>query len=149
MPFARSSAQSAPAKVTHRVAAVLLALFFGGHTVGTLRGASPAPEADVALSHMRADRFAFHGVERTMSQIFLGTGLVVSIALFAAVVLAWRLSRANAEQWTALAPVAWGLAAAVCATSVIARLFFFPGPAALSGLAGVLLVIGNMRMRAR
>jgi hypothetical protein len=130
-------------KITHRIAAVLLLLFCIGHTVGTIAGRSPAPEAEPALRAMRAVHFDFHGVDRTFYGLFVGHALLVSVYLAASALLAWKLSNVEAARWHTIATAAWGLAIAQIATAVVAWLYFFPGPALLTSAAAVLLLAGN------
>jgi hypothetical protein len=137
-----------PMKLTHRGAAMLLLLFCAGHTVGTFGGRSPAPEADSVLVAMRTVRFDFNGVDRTFYDIFFGHALLVSVYLFGSAFVAWFLASVKHEHWPAVAPMAWGLAVAQLVTATVAGMYFFAGPAVLSGLAGALLVIGNLRATA-
>ena len=138
----------APAKLTHRAAAALLLLFCAGHTVGTLLGRSPAPEADVVLETMRTVRFDFHGVNRSFYELFLGHAHLVSLYLAFSALIAWTLSSLEVELWSSVAPIAWGLAVAQVLTAVVAWAYFFPGPAIITSVAALMLVAGNVRIGA-
>jgi len=93
-----------PMKLSHRGAAALLLLFGAGHTVGTFRGRSPAPEADSVLVAMRTVRFDFKGVERTFYDLFFGHALLVSVYLLGSAFVAWFLASVEQEHWPAVAP---------------------------------------------
>ena len=125
----------APAKLTHRAAAALLLLFCAGHTVGSLLGRSPAPEADVVLETMRTVRFDFHGVSRSFYELFLGHAHLVSLYLAFSALVAWTLSSLEVELWSSVAPIAWGLAVAQILSALVAWAYFFPGPAIITSLA--------------
>jgi hypothetical protein len=133
-------------RITHRVAAILILLFAAGHTVGSLLGRSPAPEADPVLEAMRTVHFRFNGADRTFEQIFFGFGLVMSIYLVACAFLAWRLARVGAASWPTFAALAWGLAGVQVITAIVAWKYFFAGPGLLTTAAALLLIVGNVRM---
>jgi hypothetical protein len=133
-------------KLTHRVAAALLALFCAGHTVGILLGKSPSPAATPVLEAMRTVHFPFNGADRTFAQILLGHGLIVSLFLASSAVLAWRLATVGVAQWSSVAALAWGLVVAHALSAAVAWTCFFAGPATLTTAAVGLMFVGNLRM---
>ena len=132
-------------RITHRIAAGLLFVFFAGHTVGTILGRSPAPAADAVLSAMRTVHFDFHGVDRTFYNMFLGLSALTSVYLASSALFAWMLSSAKPSAWPTVRAPAWALAIAQLGTATVAWLAFFPGPALLSSAAAALLIVGNLR----
>lgn len=132
-------------KIAYRSAAILLLLFCGGHTVGTLAGRSPSPEADPVLTAMRTVRFDFNGVERTMFEIFFAHALLVSVFLLLSVLLAWTLSAVEPERWRPMAPIAWGLALAQGVAAFLTWRYFFVGPAVLTTIAAMLVTGAALR----
>ena len=131
-------------KLAHRAAALLLAAFFAGHTVGTFAGRSLGPAADAVLLSMRTVRFDFNGTDRTLGEILFGHGLLVSLYLLGSALLAWRLSSTDDRRWPTVAPIAWGLALAQVATAGVAATCFFAGPAVITATAAGLLLAGNL-----
>jgi hypothetical protein len=94
---------------------------------------------------MRTVHFDFNGADRTLGEIFLGHGLVVTVYLLGSALVAWTVAGVERERWPTVAPIAWGLALAQVATACIAGRYFFAGPAVLTGLAALLLLAGNTR----
>jgi hypothetical protein len=138
--------KGAPAKLMYRVAAALLLLFGAGHSVGTWLGQSPAPAADVVFEAMKTVRFDFHGIERSFYELFLGHAHLVSLYLAVSALVAWTLSGLAVEAWSSVGPMAWGLAVATVLAAGVAWVHFFRGPAILTSVAALLLVMGNLRL---
>jgi hypothetical protein len=132
-------------KLAYRGAAVLILLFCAGHTVGSIAGRSPGGAADAVLVAMRDVHFDFKGSDRTFYEIFFGYELLVTFYLAGSALLALWLARADEERWRFVAPIAWGLAAAQLATAAVVWACFFIGPAVLTSLATILLVVGAVR----
>ncbi|NUO51588.1 MAG: hypothetical protein HOV80_22255 [Polyangiaceae bacterium] len=124
---------------------MLVLLFCVGHTVGSLLGRSPAPEAEPVLLAMRTVHFDFKGADRTLDDIFFGLGLLVSLHLLVSVLVALRVASADASQWAIVAPFAWGLCATQAVTAAVAARYFFAGPAVLCGVAALLFGVGAAR----
>src|SRR3954453_23662183 len=112
-------------RITHRIAAGLLALFCGGHTTGLLANRSPSPGADAVLEAMRTVHFQLNGADRTFERIFFGHGVLVSLYLAASALLAWKLATVAAASWSSFSSLAWGLVVAQVFTAVIAFTCFF------------------------
>jgi hypothetical protein len=107
-----------------RVAAVIMALFAAGHTMGGRSAWSPLGETPV-LEQMRTFRFDAMGTSRSYFEFYLGFGYVISVLQFTQAVLLWQLAgltRADARRARPL--IGTFLVAAIASTIVTWRYIF-------------------------
>lgn len=107
-----------------RVAAVVMALFAAGHTMGGQSAWSPLGETPV-LQQMRTFRFDAMGTSRSYLEFYLGFGYVITVLQFMLAVLLWQvaaLARENARRVRPL--IGTFLIAAVASTVVTWRYIF-------------------------
>src|SRR5450432_2003214 len=97
------------ASMLYRISSVLLVLFAAGHTFG-FRQNNPQWGADAVLGLMRSVHFDAQGFTRTYWDFFSAFGLLFSVFLLFAAVLAWQLSRLPAEILAPMRGIAWTLA---------------------------------------
>ena len=76
--------------ILYRTAAVLLALFAVGHTLG-FRQSDPTWGVDPLLASIRSTPFTIDGFTRTYWDFFTGAGFTVGVLYLFAAVLAWQL----------------------------------------------------------
>ena len=107
-----------------RVAAVIMALFAAGHTMGGRKAWSPVGETPV-LQQMQAFRFDAMGTSRSYYEFYLGFGYVISVLQFMLAVLLWQvggLARDDAKRARPL--IGTFLVAAIASTLVTWRYIF-------------------------
>lgn len=133
----------------YRVAAGLLVVFCVMHTAGGMLSRKPrGPAADSVLTVMRDVHFTFMGADCTFYGFWLGFGLMVSVFLLLAAVVAWHLGGASEEERLRLAPVAWALFVSQVLTAILSWAYFFPGPGVMSTAIAALVGIGCLDGRA-
>lgn len=127
----------------YRVAAGLLVVFCVMHTVGgMLSHKTRGPAADSVFTVMQDVHFTFMGADCTFYGFWLGFGLMVSVFLLFAALVAWHLGGVSTEERSGLAPVAWGLFASQVLMAILSWAYFFPGPGVMSTAIAALVGIG-------
>jgi hypothetical protein len=129
-------------RVLYRIAAVLILLFDVGHSAG-------APWSDPAwgvdLTAMRSTHFRILGFSRTYWDFYVGFGLIISVFLLLAAVLAWELGSLQAQSLRLMRTTAWALALCFGAMTVLNCVYFFAIPIAFSSAITVCLVVAALR----
>jgi hypothetical protein len=128
------------ASVFYRMAAGLILLFDIGHTIG-FRQSDPTWGVDTLLGLMRSIHFEVQGFSRTYWDLFLAAGLLVTVFLLFAAVLAWQLGGLSAEALARLRPTAWALALCFVAVTIVSLKYLFLLPIVFSLLIAVCLMV--------
>jgi hypothetical protein len=136
------------AKLPFRISSVVLLLFALGHTAGFLSFRPKEPEAAGVLESMRRVPFDFGGHTVRWIDLYTGFGLAISVAGFAFVIIAWRLSTATSAEASLARTIAWPLCAIQIANAVLSLRYFGPVQAAFSLTCAVLLAWGALRLDA-
>lgn len=123
-----------------RIAAVILVLFFLGHTLGALIGLpSFGAQGDAVLAAMKETHFQCQTSDCTWFGFYLGFGWDVSVFFLLSAAIAWYLGgRSRAEQ-RALKPIAWSLFLSHVASAGIAWTWFFIAPQLFATVVAALL----------
>lgn len=111
----------------YRVAAVLLALFAVGHTVG-FRRVDPQWGIDAVITQMKAESFQVLGMQRTYWDFFVGFGFFVSILQLFATLVAWQLAAVDPPVLARMGLIRWGFVVAFVGISGLSWRYFFPIP---------------------
>jgi Sec-independent protein secretion pathway component TatC len=127
------------ARVLYRIASVLLLLFAAGHTIG-FRQNVPEWRADAVLASMRSVHFDAQGFIRTYWDFFSAFGLLFSVFLLFAAVLAWLLGGLPAETFARTRSIAWAFAACFVAVTAVNWGLAFTTPIVFSALITVCLI---------
>jgi hypothetical protein len=107
-----------------RVAAVIMALFAAGHTMGGREAWSPLGETPV-LAQMRTFRFDAMGTSRSYLEFYLGFGYVISVLQFMLAVVLWQVGGLAREDARRVRPlIGTFLVAAIASTFVTWRYIF-------------------------
>ncbi len=131
-----------------RAAAVLLALFFLGHTAAVVLPAkSSGPREDAALQAMKDFHFDAMGRDRTIWDFWQGFNFFTSVALAILVALTWQLAGLSRSDPARARPFALSLAVGIAAMAWVCWRFFFLAPAGLSTLAAACAVAAWMSLR--
>ena len=117
------------ASLFYRIAAVLLLLFDAGHTSGFPWS---DPQWGVDLGPMRSTHFYVLGFSRTYWDFYVGFGLIISVILLLAVVLAWQLGGLPPESLARMRGTAWTFALCFAAITVLDWKYFFIIPLVFS-----------------
>ncbi len=127
------------ASLLYRIASILILLFAAGHTVG-FRKTDPKWKVDALVSSMRVIRFDAQGFHRTYWDFFVGFGLLVSVFLVFAAVLAWQLGDLPAVALASMRGPAWALAITFVIVTVLSLRFFFVVPVVFSAIISLCLI---------
>jgi len=132
------------ASLLYRISSVVLVLFALGHTVG-FRQVDPHWGADTVVSGMRSVRFEVQSFNRTYWEFFTGFGLLVSVFLLFAAVLAWQFGSMSPERLAAIPVERWSFALCFVVIACLTWRYFFLAPGILSTLAALGLVAAAWR----
>jgi hypothetical protein len=127
------------ARILYRVSAVLLVLFAAGHTFG-FRQNNPEWGADAVTGLMHSVHFDAQGFTRTYWDFFSAFGLMFSVFLLFAAVLAWQLAALPAEILARVRGVAWALAICFVVITVLSWRYAFTTPIIFAALISVCLL---------
>src|SRR6476469_5616446 len=119
------------ASVLYRIAAVLLLLFAGGHTLG-FRQSDPLWGVDALLSSMRSIHFDVQGFNRTYWDLFVAAGFSVGVFYLFAAILAWQLGGLPVATLALMRGTAWAFALSFAAITVVSWRYLFIIPIAFS-----------------
>ena len=119
------------ASTLYRIAALLLLLFAGAHTVGFSRS-DPTWGVDALLSSMRSIHFDALGFNRTYWDFFVAAGFSAGVLYLFAAVLAWQLGSLPAATLALMRRTAWAFALSFAAITVVSWRYLFAIPIAFS-----------------
>ena len=119
-------------------------LFDVGHTVGFLQS-DPKWGVDALLGSMRSIHFDLQGFSRSYWDFFVGFGLLFTVFLLFAAVLALQLSSLPAETLARMRGAAWALALCFAAVTALTCRYFFLAPIVFSVLITVCLIAAAWR----
>ena len=126
------------APIFYRISSVLLLLFAAGHTFG-FRQNNPQWGADAVIGLMRSIHFDAQGFSRTYWDFFSAFGLLFSVFLLFAAVLAWLLAGLPPETLARVRSIAWALAISFAAVTALSWRYAFTTPIVFSALITVCL----------
>jgi hypothetical protein len=115
----------------YRIAAVLLLLFAGGHTLG-FRQSDPSWGVDALLGSMRSIHFDVQGSNRTYWDLFVAAGFSVGVFYLFAAILAWQLGGLSAATLALMRGTTWAFALCFAAITVVSWRYLFVIPIAFS-----------------
>jgi|SRR5215831_4055677 len=124
-------------RVLYRIAAVLILLLDLGHSAGYPWS---DPRWGVDLGPMRSSHFRVLGFNRTYWDFYVGFGLIISVFLLLAAILAWQLGSLPAQTLRLVRSTTWVLAGCFAAVTVLNCLYFFIIPIAFGAAITVCLV---------
>ena len=124
-------------RVLYRIAAILILLFDLGHTAGFPWS---DPVWGVDLGPMRSSHFKVLGFSRTYWDFYVGFGLMVTVFLLLAAILAWQLGSLPAQALSLMRWTTWFLVGCFAAVTVLSWLYFFIIPIAFGAAITVCLV---------
>jgi hypothetical protein len=123
--------QGVKASLFYRTAAVLLALFAVGHTLG-FRQSDPTWGVDTLLGSMRSIHFDVQGFSRTYWDLFVAAGFSVGVLYVFAAVLAWQLGSLATETLAVMRVTVWAFAACFAGITVVSWRYLFVLPIVFS-----------------
>jgi len=124
-------------RMLYRTAAVLILLLDAGHSVGFPWS---DPKWGVDTTAMTSTHFQILGFSRTYWDFYRGFGLIESVFLLLAAILAWQLGGLPPQASGLLRLTAWALAACFLAITVLSWALFFTIPIVFSALITICLM---------
>lgn len=121
----------------YRVAAVLILLLDVGHTSGYPWS---DPKWGVDLGLIQTTHFNVFGSSRTYWDFYVGFGLIISVFVLLAAILAWQLGGLSTETLAQMRLTAWALALCFAADTVLNWRYFFIIPIVFSVLITLCLI---------
>jgi hypothetical protein len=125
------------ARLSYRIAAVVLLLFAVGHTIGFLSFRPSSTEGLAVLESMRSVLFDFNGRSSSYGQFYNGFGLIVTAYLLFSSFLAWHLGSVARTQPQTIGMLAWAFVAVQLACLILNLLYFFLVPVLFSAVVVV------------
>jgi hypothetical protein len=124
-----------------KVAAVIMFLYFAGHTAGVPWTPGEAPSDMAVIDAMKGDHFPVIGVSRSYWDFYFGFGLIISVMqLFQAVVL-WQLGSLAKTDAARLRPIIGVFAASLVLNAILSWMYFFPIPLVMAILISICLIL--------
>ena len=133
------------ASLYFRMAAILIALFAVGHTMG-FRQTDPRWGLDSTIASMKTIRFVTQGFNRSYWDFFVGFGLFVSLFLILAAVVAWQMGSLPAPTLASMRVVAWALTVCFGIVTLLSWRYFFLVPVVFSLLIFISLLAGTLTL---
>jgi len=131
-------------RILYRISSVLLLLFAAGHTFG-FRQNDPEWGADAVVGLMHSVHFNAQGFTRTYWDFFSAFGLLFTVFLLFAAVVAWLLGGLPAETFARVRSIAWALAICFAAVTALSWRYTFTTPIVFSALITVCLTAAAWR----
>src|ERR1035437_6652081 len=131
--------QYVKAPILYRITSFLLVLFPAGHPFG-FRQNNPECGADAVRGLMRSVHFDAQGFTRTYWDFFSAFGLLFSVFLLFAAVLAWLLGGLPTETLARVRSIAWALAICFVPVTALSWRYAFTTPIVFSALITVCLI---------
>ena len=132
------------ASLLYRIAAVLLVLYAGGHTMGFHR-VDARWGIDPFVAGLRSTRFTVQGARRTYWGFYIGFGLFVTVLLVFAAALAWQLGALPQAVLGTMPVATWGFALCFVAATVVTWRYFFVAPIVFSVVITACLLLAAWR----
>jgi hypothetical protein len=124
-----------------RIAAVLMFLYFAGHTAGAPWTPGEAP-ADVAVvDAMKSDHFPVIGMSRSYWDFYFGFGLIISVMQLFQAVLLWQLATLAKTDAARLRPIIAVFCVSLVINAILGWMYFFPIPVVMAVLIAICLAL--------
>jgi hypothetical protein len=135
------------AAVWFRAAAVVMLLFAVGHTYGFLAFRPDTAEGRAVWDAMNGVRFSVGRSTFSYGGFYTGFGLFISSYYLFGAWLAWRLGSMSRRGVADAGTIAWGMFVLECVGFVLSLRYFSAGPAVLSAVGALCLLMGAVALR--
>lgn len=123
-----------------RIAAVITALYFAGHTAGIPWTPATGPTEAPVLEAMKSQSFEAEGFTRTYWDFYFGFGVIISAFLLTQAIVLWQLAALARINPLQVRPVAATFLVAFLVNAALAWKYFFAVPVALAVLISLSLL---------
>ena len=124
-----------------RVAAILMFLFFLGHTAAAPWTPGEAPADMAVVEAMKSDHFPVIGMSRSYWDFYVGFGLVISVMQLFQAVLLWQLGTLAKTDAARLRPVIAVFCLSLVINAILGWMYFFPIPIVFASLIAITLLL--------
>jgi hypothetical protein len=130
-----------------RMAAVIMFLYFAGHTLGAPWTPGEAPTDIAVVNAMKTDHFPVIGVERSYWDFYFGFGLVISVMQLLQAVLLWQLATLAKTDAARLRPIIAVFCVSLFINAVLGWMYFFAIPLVMALLIAICLLLAFVSAR--
>jgi hypothetical protein len=124
-----------------KIAAILMFLYFAGHTAGAPWTPGEAA-ADVAVvDAMKSSHFPVIGMSRSYWDFYFGFGLIISVMQLFQAVLLWQLATLAKTDDARLRPIIAIFCASLIINAILSWMYFFPIPLVMAVLIAICLAL--------
>ena len=124
-----------------KIAAVLMLLYFAGHTAGGPWTPGEAA-ADVAVvDAMKSKHFPVIGMSRSYWDFYFGFGLIISVMQLFQAVLLWQLATLAKTEAARLRPIIAVFCLSLVVNAILSSVYFFPIPLVTASLIAICLAL--------
>ena len=130
-----------------RIAAVLMFLYFAGHTSGAPWTPGEAPAETAVVDAMKSDHFPVMGVSRSYWDFYLGFGLAISVMQLFQAVLLWQLGTLAKTDAARLRPIIAVFCVSLVINAILGWMYFFAIPVVTALLIAICLALAFVSAR--
>ena len=124
-----------------RVAAVLMFLYFLGHTSGAPWTPGEAPADIAVVEAMKSDHFPVIGVSRSYWDFYFGFGLIISVMQLFQAILLWQLGGLAKTEAFRLRSIIAVFFVSIVINAVLSWMYFFIIPVVMAVLIAICLLL--------
>jgi len=124
-----------------KIAAVIMFLYFVGHTAGAPWTPGEASADMAVVEAMKSDHFPVIGVSRSYWDFYFGFGLIISVMQLVQAVILWQLGTLAKTDAARLRPIVAVLCASLVINAILSWMYFFIIPTVMAVLIAILLLL--------
>jgi hypothetical protein len=130
-----------------RIAAVLMFLYFVGHTFGAPWTPGEAPADIAVVNAMKSDHFPVIGTSRSYWDFYFGFGLVISVMQLLQAVVLWQLGSLARTDAARLRPIIAAFFLSLVVNAILGWMYFFAIPIVMALLIAICLLLAFVSAR--
>lgn len=124
-----------------KIAAIIMFLYFVGHTAGAPWTPGEASADMAVVEAMKSDHFPVIGVSRSYWDFYFGFGLIISVMQLVQAVILWQLGTLAKTDAARLRPIVAVLCASLVINAILSWMYFFIIPTVMAVLIAILLLL--------
>lgn len=124
-----------------RIAAIIMLLYFAGHTAGIPWTPAVGPAELPVIDAMKGQSFEVIGSTRTYWDFYFGFGVIISIYQLLLAVVLWQLAGLAKTDAARLRPIIASLLIAFVVNAILAWKYFFAIPVVMSVVIAIVLAL--------
>jgi hypothetical protein len=124
-----------------KIAAVLMFLYFAGHTAGAPWTPGEAAADIAVVDTMKSNHFPVIGMSRSYWDFYFGFGLIISVMQLFQAVLLWQLGILAKTDAARLRPIIAVFCLSLIVNGILSWMYFFPIPVVMAVLIAICLAL--------